>query len=114
MSGNKLYCGCSGYNVQVFFLFISSYVRHAYFSYIIFWCKKMQEVDLSNYTSTTILSGTRKLLGKQFIHSLLIYDDFLIAGGSLVDSTAGKVIKHENISCREFHVDKGYLKAKAL
>ncbi|KAK4275107.1 hypothetical protein QN277_018243 [Acacia crassicarpa] len=66
MSGNKLYCGCSGYIVQ--------------------------EVDLSNYTSNTILSGTRKLLGKQFIHSLLIYDDFLIAGGSLVDSTAGKIL----------------------
>ncbi|XP_054818085.1 putative E3 ubiquitin-protein ligase LIN-1 isoform X2 [Prosopis cineraria] len=66
MFGDKLYCGCSGYSVQ--------------------------EVDLSNYASNTILSGTRKLLGKQTIHSLLIYDDFLIAGGSLVDATAGKIL----------------------
>lgn len=46
---------------------------------------------MSNYTSNTFFSGTRKLLGKQTIHSLQIHDGFLFAGGSSVDATAGKV-----------------------
>ncbi|XP_060962901.1 putative E3 ubiquitin-protein ligase LIN-1 isoform X1 [Cannabis sativa] len=65
MIGNKVYCGCSGYNIQ--------------------------EVDLCSYTSNTFYSGTRKLLGKQYIYSLQIHDGVLFAGGSLVDGTAGKI-----------------------
>ncbi|KAK7268600.1 hypothetical protein RIF29_21301 [Crotalaria pallida] len=65
VAGDKLYCGCSGYSIQ--------------------------EVHLSNYTSNPFFSGTRKLLGKQTIHSLQIRDGFLFACGSSVDSTAGKV-----------------------
>ncbi|KAF5455763.1 hypothetical protein F2P56_025309 [Juglans regia] len=66
LSGDKLYCGCNGYSIQ--------------------------EVNLCNYTSNTIYSGTRKLLGKQTIYSLHVHDDLLFAGGSSVDATAGKVI----------------------
>ncbi|XP_024930397.3 putative E3 ubiquitin-protein ligase LIN-1 [Ziziphus jujuba] len=65
MTENKLYCGCSGYSIQ--------------------------EVDLSTFTSNTFYSGTRKLLWKQTIHSLQIHDGFLFAGGSSVDTTAGKI-----------------------
>ncbi|XP_050226972.1 putative E3 ubiquitin-protein ligase LIN-1 [Mercurialis annua] len=65
MSGDKLYCGCSGYTIQ--------------------------EVDLCKLTSTTFYSGARKLLGKQVIHSLHINDGLLFAGGSAVDGAAGKV-----------------------
>ncbi|KAK7835202.1 putative e3 ubiquitin-protein ligase lin-1 [Quercus suber] len=50
-----------------------------------------QEVDLCNYTTNTFYSGTRKLLGKQVIHSLHVHKDLLFAGGSLVDAIAGKV-----------------------
>ncbi|KAI4346167.1 hypothetical protein L6164_013240 [Bauhinia variegata] len=66
MAGDKLYCGCSGYSIQ--------------------------EVDLSSYTSNSFFTGTRKLLGKQIIHSLQILDGFLFFGGSSVDSTAGKIL----------------------
>ncbi|KAL5778211.1 hypothetical protein ACOSP7_011137 [Xanthoceras sorbifolium] len=65
MVGDKLYCGCSGYSIQ--------------------------EVDLSNLTSNTYYSGTKKLLGKQTIHSLYMQNGLLFAGGSAVDGTAGKV-----------------------
>ncbi|XP_065880979.1 putative E3 ubiquitin-protein ligase LIN-1 [Euphorbia lathyris] len=65
MTGDKLYCGSSGYSIQ--------------------------EVDLRKLTSTTFYSGTRKLLGKQTIYSLYIHDDLLFAGGSTIDGTAGKV-----------------------
>ncbi|XP_024026587.1 putative E3 ubiquitin-protein ligase LIN-1 [Morus notabilis] len=65
MTGNKLYCGCSGYSIQ--------------------------EVDLCSYTSHTFYSGTRKLLGKQTIYSLQIHDGVLFATGSSVDGTAGKI-----------------------
>ncbi|KAJ1435771.1 Zinc finger, RING/FYVE/PHD-type [Sesbania bispinosa] len=65
VTGDKLYCGCSGYSIQ--------------------------EVDLSKYTSNSFFSGTRKLLGKQTIHSLQIHDDYLFACGSSVDATAGKI-----------------------
>ncbi|MCH95766.1 E3 ubiquitin-protein ligase LIN-1-like, partial [Trifolium medium] len=65
VAGDKLYCGCSGYSIQ--------------------------EVDLSKYTSTSFFTGTRKLLGKQTIHSIQIHDDFLFACGSSVDATAGKI-----------------------
>ncbi|KAJ9186445.1 hypothetical protein P3X46_002017 [Hevea brasiliensis] len=68
MTGDKLYCGCSGYSIQ--------------------------EVDLCKLTSTTFYSGTRKLLGKQIIHSLHIHDGLLFAGGSAIDGTAGKVFSH--------------------
>ena len=51
----------------------------------------LQEVDLSKYTSTSFFTGTRKLLGKQTIHSLQIHDDLLFACGSSIDATAGKV-----------------------
>ncbi|XP_047325164.1 putative E3 ubiquitin-protein ligase LIN-1 [Impatiens glandulifera] len=64
-SGSKLYCGCSGYSIQ--------------------------EVDLCDYTSCTFYSGTRKLLGKQIIHSLYVQNGLLISGGSSVDGSAGKV-----------------------
>ncbi|XP_031283198.1 putative E3 ubiquitin-protein ligase LIN-1 [Pistacia vera] len=65
MTGDKLYCGCSGYCIQ--------------------------EVVLSNLTSNTFYSGTKKLLGKQTIHSLYMHKGLLFAGGSSVDGTAGKV-----------------------
>ncbi|XP_048226938.1 putative E3 ubiquitin-protein ligase LIN-1 isoform X2 [Ricinus communis] len=68
MTGDKLFCGCSGYSIQ--------------------------EVDLRKLTSTTFYSGTRKLLGKQNIYSLHINDDLLFAGGSAVDGAAGKVFSH--------------------
>lgn len=48
-------------------------------------------------TSTTFYSGTRKLLGKQIIHSLHIHDGLLFAGGSAIDGTAGKVNTHYSI-----------------
>ncbi|KAL5139249.1 putative E3 ubiquitin-protein ligase LIN-1 [Glycine soja] len=64
-AGDKLYCGCSGYSIQ--------------------------EVDLSKNTSNSFFSGTRKLLGKQTIHSLRIHDGFLFACGSSVDANAGKI-----------------------
>uniref|UniRef100_A0A2N9FFD1 Uncharacterized protein n=1 Tax=Fagus sylvatica TaxID=28930 RepID=A0A2N9FFD1_FAGSY len=65
MTRDKLYCGCSGYSIQ--------------------------EVDLCKYTTNTFYSGTRKLLGKQIIHSLHIRNDLLLfAGGSSVDAVAGK------------------------
>ncbi|XP_038714919.1 putative E3 ubiquitin-protein ligase LIN-1 isoform X2 [Tripterygium wilfordii] len=64
MVGDKLYCGCSGYNIQ--------------------------EVDLCNYTWKIFYSGTRKLLGKQSIHALHVHDGLLFAGGSTVDGTAGR------------------------
>lgn len=51
----------------------------------------MQEVDLSKYTLNPFFSGTRKLFGKQSIHTLQIHDGFLYACGSSVDITAGKV-----------------------
>ncbi|XP_057489854.1 putative E3 ubiquitin-protein ligase LIN-1 [Actinidia eriantha] len=65
MTGNKLYCGCSGYCIQ--------------------------EVDLCKYTSSVFYSGARKLLGKQTIYSLHIHNGLLFAGGSSVDGIAGKV-----------------------
>ncbi|KAK7391558.1 hypothetical protein VNO78_19974 [Psophocarpus tetragonolobus] len=65
LAGDKLYCGCSGYSIQ--------------------------EVDLSKNTSNSFFSGTRKLLGKQSIHSLQIHDGFLFACGSSVDATAAKI-----------------------
>ncbi|CAK9178413.1 unnamed protein product [Ilex paraguariensis] len=65
MTGDKLYCGCTGYSIL--------------------------EVDLCKYTSSIFYSGARKLLGKQTIHSLHIYRGLLFAGGSSVDGTAGKV-----------------------
>ncbi|CAK8572923.1 unnamed protein product [Lathyrus sativus] len=65
VAGDKLYCGCSGYSIQ--------------------------EVNLSKCTSTSFFTGTRKLLGKQTIHSLQIHGDFLFACGSSVDATAGKI-----------------------
>ncbi|KAB2046622.1 hypothetical protein ES319_D01G248300v1 [Gossypium barbadense] len=65
MSGDKIYCGCSGYNIQ--------------------------ELDLSSSTLSTFHLGTRKLLGKQTVNSLNIHDDLLYAGGSTVDGVSGKV-----------------------
>ncbi|XP_071713381.1 putative E3 ubiquitin-protein ligase LIN-1 [Rutidosis leptorrhynchoides] len=65
LNGSKLYCGCSGFSIQ--------------------------EVDLRKNTSTTFYSGTRKLLGKQSIHSLHIQDNLLFVGGTSIDGTAGKV-----------------------
>ncbi|CAI9763800.1 unnamed protein product [Fraxinus pennsylvanica] len=65
LTADKLYCGCTGCSIQ--------------------------EVDLRNLTSTTFYSGAKKLLGKQTIYSLQIYNGLLFAGGSLVDGIAGKV-----------------------
>ncbi|KAL6216259.1 hypothetical protein ACLB2K_009482 [Fragaria x ananassa] len=65
MTGNNLYCGCSGYSIQ--------------------------EIDLGRQISSTFYSGTRKLLGKQVFYSLEIHDGILYAGGSSVDATAGKI-----------------------
>lgn len=48
-------------------------------------------MDLTNLTSTTFYSGTRKLLGKQTIHSIIAHNNLLYAGGSAVDGAAGKV-----------------------
>ncbi|XVE96847.1 hypothetical protein REPUB_Repub02eG0258400 [Reevesia pubescens] len=70
MTGDKLYCGCSGYNIQ--------------------------ELDLCNSTLNTFYSGTRKLLGKQTVNSLNIHDDVLYAGGSPVDGIAGKVFSRSS------------------
>ncbi|KAA8537516.1 hypothetical protein F0562_027124 [Nyssa sinensis] len=70
MTGDKVYCGCTGYSIQ--------------------------EVDLCKYTSTTFYSGARKLLGKQTIHTLLVHNGLLFAGGSSVDGTAGKVFSLPN------------------
>ncbi|GMJ08460.1 hypothetical protein HRI_004515200 [Hibiscus trionum] len=65
MRGDKLYCGCSGYNIQ--------------------------EVDLCSSAVNTFCVGTRKLLGKQTVNSLNIHGDLLLAGGSAVDGISGKV-----------------------
>ncbi|KAL2468241.1 Transducin/WD40 repeat-like superfamily protein [Forsythia ovata] len=65
LTGDSLYCGCTGYGIQ--------------------------EVDLRTLTSTTFYSGAKKLLGKQTIYSLQIYNGLIFAGGSLVDGIAGKV-----------------------
>ncbi|KAL4557528.1 hypothetical protein LXL04_035709 [Taraxacum kok-saghyz] len=65
LNGNKLYCGCSGFNIQ--------------------------EVDLRKNTSTTFYAGARKLLGKQSINSLHIQDNLLFVGGTSIDGVAGKV-----------------------
>ncbi|XWS67032.1 hypothetical protein CRYUN_Cryun05aG0251500 [Craigia yunnanensis] len=70
MTGDKLYCGCSGYNIQ--------------------------ELDLCSSTLSTFYSGTRKLLGKQTVSSLEIHDDLLYAGGSAVDGIAGKVFSRSS------------------
>ncbi|KAK9946928.1 hypothetical protein M0R45_012367 [Rubus argutus] len=70
MTGNNLYCGCSGYSIQ--------------------------EIDLGRQTSSTFYSGTRKLLGKQVFYSLEIHDGILYAGGSSVDATAGKIFSLPN------------------
>ncbi|XP_050363758.1 putative E3 ubiquitin-protein ligase LIN-1 [Argentina anserina] len=70
MTGNTLYCGCSGYSIQ--------------------------EIDLGRQISTTFYSGTRKLLGKQMFYSLEIHDGILYAGGSSVDATAGKIFSLPN------------------
>lgn len=104
MTGDKLYCGCSGYSIQVNIpCIVSSHLvnldQYSKFDSeptslctcnILQW-KKCQEVDLCKFTSTTFYSGTRKLLGKQTIYSLHIHDGLLFAGGSAVDGTAGKV-----------------------
>ncbi|KAM7518165.1 hypothetical protein LguiB_017127 [Lonicera macranthoides] len=65
MTGDKLYCGCTGYSIQ--------------------------EVDLCKYTINTFYSGAKKLLGKQTVLSVHIHDGLLFAGGSSVDGVAGKV-----------------------
>ncbi|KAK8662840.1 hypothetical protein V6N13_024727 [Hibiscus sabdariffa] len=65
MTGDKLYCGCSGYSIQ--------------------------ELDLGGCTVNTFYLGTRKLLGKQTVNSLNIHNDLLFAGGSAVDGVSGKV-----------------------
>ncbi|KAM5565133.1 putative E3 ubiquitin-protein ligase LIN-1 [Rosa sericea] len=70
MSGNSLYCGCSGYSIQ--------------------------EINLGRHISSTFYSGTRKLLGKQMFYSLEIHDGILYAGGSSVDATAGKIFSLPN------------------
>lgn len=53
---------------------------------------------MCNYTSNTICSGTRKLLGKQTIYSMHVHDDLLFAGGSSVDATTGKVCNSQCFS----------------
>ncbi|KAJ8762191.1 hypothetical protein K2173_007346 [Erythroxylum novogranatense] len=68
LTGSKLYCGCSGYSIQ--------------------------ELDLSKFTATTFYSGTKKLLGKQSIHSIHAHEGTLFVGGSAVDGTAGQVFFH--------------------
>ncbi|KAL7584374.1 putative E3 ubiquitin-protein ligase LIN-1 [Lactuca sativa] len=70
LNGNKLYCGCSGFNIQ--------------------------EVDLRKNTSTTFYAGARKLLGKQSINSLYIQDNLLFVGGTSIDGIAGKVFSLSN------------------
>ncbi|XVF55313.1 hypothetical protein PTKIN_Ptkin06aG0027300 [Pterospermum kingtungense] len=70
MTGDKVFCGCSGYNIQ--------------------------ELDLCSSTLSTFHSGTRKLLGKQTVNSLNINDDLLYTGGSAVDGTAGKVFSRSS------------------
>ncbi|KAF5181242.1 Ring-type e3 ubiquitin transferase, partial [Thalictrum thalictroides] len=52
--------------------------------------KTIREVDMIKCTSSTFFSGTKKLLGKQIIHTLCIRDGFLFAGGSSVDGIAGR------------------------
>lgn len=88
MTGDKLYCGCSGYSIQVhIFLFLQCTFLNRLRAYNL----TVQDVDLGNLTSTTFYAGTKKLLGKQTIHSLHMHNGLLFAGGSSVDGTAGKV-----------------------
>ncbi|KAK6290419.1 hypothetical protein POUND7_001960 [Theobroma cacao] len=70
ITGDKIYCGCSGYSIQ--------------------------ELDLCSSTWSTFYSGTRKLLGKQTINALHIDDGLLYAGGSAVDGIAGKVFSRSS------------------
>ncbi|XVE76340.1 hypothetical protein DITRI_Ditri12bG0164300 [Diplodiscus trichospermus] len=70
MTGEKLYCGCSGYNIL--------------------------ELDLCSSSLSTFYTGTRKLLGKQTVNSLNIHDDLLYAGGSAVDGIAGRVFSRSS------------------
>ncbi|XP_038973559.1 putative E3 ubiquitin-protein ligase LIN isoform X2 [Phoenix dactylifera] len=115
---DSLYCGCSGYSIQVlldftFILVCVIIVKCSTLLFVIYLpappssflrmppliseprisplqrgCK--QEVDLRKCRSNTFYSGTRKLLGKQTIHALCIQDGILFAGGSSVDGTSGK------------------------
>lgn len=90
LTGEKLYCGCSAYSIQVhIFLFFQRTCLNSPFTSNL----TVQEVDLGNLTSNTFYAGTKKLLGKQTIHSLHMHNDLLFAGGSSVDGTAGKVSK---------------------
>ncbi|WRX24164.1 WD40 repeat - like 10 [Theobroma cacao] len=73
ITGDKIYCGCSGYSIQ--------------------------ELDLCSSTWSTFYSGTRKLLGKQTINALHIDDGLLYAGGSAVDGIAGKL---QNVGSSRF------------
>ena len=107
MAEDRLYCGCTGYSIQVNtsgrFDFGSRFhqtnitqteysLTHIYPSIILKFWGKWQEVDLCKSTTNTFYSGARKLLGKQTIYSLRIHDGLLYAGGSSVDGTAGKVL----------------------
>ncbi|XP_051139219.1 putative E3 ubiquitin-protein ligase LIN-1 [Andrographis paniculata] len=67
LNNDNLYCGCSSYTIQ--------------------------EVDLRTQTSSTFYSGAKKLLGKQTIYSVQIYNNILYACGSLIDGIAGKAFK---------------------
>lgn len=85
MTEQNAYCGCTGYSIQ--------------------------EIDLSNCTSNTLYSGTRKLLGKQSINALCIQDGVLFAGGSSVDGIAGKAFSLSTKTaigsfCTEFDIHR--------
>lgn len=97
MTGNNLYCGCSGYSIQVNH---NNRTEHPIRAFAYQLTQKMkiilQEIDLGRQTSSTFYSGTRKLLGKQVFYSLEIHDGILYAGGSSVDAAAGKIFSLPN------------------
>lgn len=98
MVGDKLYCGCSGYSIQVTILFLvdsnhrqerTPETKQIILSSPPLQCS--QEIDLEKSTWSSFYSGTRKLLGKQTIYALKSHESRLFAGGSSVDGLAGKV-----------------------
>ncbi|KAL6010319.1 hypothetical protein ACLOJK_000750 [Asimina triloba] len=87
MMEDNIYCGCTAYSIQVKLSTNGSNDLDD------FACLSIgfQEVDSRKRTSNTFFSGTRKILGKQTIHTLCIHDGHLFAGGTSVDGIAGKV-----------------------
>ncbi|GAY64555.1 hypothetical protein CUMW_234440 [Citrus unshiu] len=75
MTGDKLYCGCSGYSIQ--------------------------EVDFGQFNNQSTFYARDKTFSGTNINTLHMHNGLLFAGGSSVDGTAGKVL---SIS-KQKHVD---------